>query len=387
MIYTPKNKLLSLGTRAAEVCLFMFDRLVFGVLSLLPRQRRSGVLLVRLDAIGDFVLWLATAKEIRCMYPNDKITLLGNELWTDLAKKLAWFDIVIPLNRKRFFMNPWYRAATLGKLHRRGFRSVLHAVYSRDFLAGDACVRATGAQERIGFVGNAENSRPWQKKIGDGWYTKLIPSPPRHQLEQDADFLQALGSAYTLTLPSLPRFPLPPDFTLRDYYVLVPGAGHEMRQWSVRNFQELARRIHSRTGLTCVVCGGSREHATGLLFMNNLGIPARNMIGRTPLPDLAAIIGHARFVVGNDTGAIHIAAALATPSVCILGGAHPGRYIPYPVHLGAPLYAVYHPMNCYNCDWHCVHEEGGVVPCISEVTVDEVWHVVQEDIVSNLRQA
>ncbi len=373
MIYRPQNIILSLVVQAAEFCLLVFDWLVFFFRRRAAVQRDKKVLILRLDAIGDFVIWLAAAKEIRALYSGYHITLLGNDLWTGLAERLPWFDDVWPLNRKRFFMNPLYRFRMMRTIQHEGFRIALNAVYSRDFLVSDVCIRASGASTRIGFVGNAENSTPWQKRIGDTWYTELIPSGPKHQLDQDADFARHLGSNYSARLPELPRFPLPKGFIVKDFYVIIPGAGHEMRQWPVGNFLEIARRVYNKSGFTAVLCGGSREIDLGRSFLNNADFPVMDFVGRTSLVDLAAVIAHARFLIGNDTGAIHIAVATSTPSVCIFGGAHPGRYIPYPPALNAPLRAVMHPMDCFNCEWHCVYDASRVVPCINNISVDDVW--------------
>jgi ADP-heptose:LPS heptosyltransferase len=380
MIYTPKNRLLAVGLQAAELCLFVFDWVYFRVAEFFALRPANKILIVRLDAIGDFVIWLSAAKALRQMYAGSHVTLLGNDLWTDLAKQLPWFDAVWPLNRKKFLMNPLYRLKMLVKIHRGGFQTVIHTAYNRDFFVGDASVRASRAHKRIGFAGSTENIKPWHKRFSDTWYTTLITSGQKHQLDQDADFVRGLGAEYEVSLPVLPRFPLSKDFPLRDYYVIVPGAGHEMRQWPIERFQEIARRIYNKTGLTGVLCGGKREVNSSRAFSRNLNAPFMDMVGRTALLDLTSIVAHARFIVGNDTGAIHIAVATSTPSLCVLGGAHPGRYIPYPPQLNASVTAVVHPMDCFNCDWHCSQSVSGTVPCINIITVDEVWEALSESI-------
>jgi ADP-heptose:LPS heptosyltransferase len=167
MIFKPQNKILAILHHAAEVSLLLLDWLFFVLHRSSSPQRGSKILIVRLDAIGDFITWLASAKELRAFYGHHQITLLGNDLWTDLAKELPWFDEVRPLNRKRFLMNPLYRWKMLKQTYKSGFQIVLHPVLTRDFFVGDVSVRASGAPVRVGFTGNYENITPWQKKIGD----------------------------------------------------------------------------------------------------------------------------------------------------------------------------------------------------------------------------
>ena len=90
------------------------------------------------------------------------------------------------------------------------------------------------------------------------------------------------------------------------------------------------------------------------------------------------IIRGASLLVANDSASIHIAAATGTRSVCILGGGHFGRFLPYQPEFKVrgdqePI-AVFHPMDCYGCRWRCQYSLGSheAVPCISGVEVAQV---------------
>jgi ADP-heptose:LPS heptosyltransferase len=110
------------------------------------------------------------------------------------------------------------------------------------------------------------------------------------------------------------------------------------------------------------------------------GVPVHNFSGRTTLESLAATIAGARVVVSNDTAAVHIAAAVGAPAVCVLGGGHYGRFLPYPEQYGGPGQgplpaAVTHPMECFGCGWVCGYHPpaGSPYPCVERVSVDDVW--------------
>ena len=83
-----------------SITFFIFDSIC--LLFIRKQTTRHIVLLIRQDAIGDFVLWLDTAKEYRKLYPpeNYKILLVGNALWCDLAKELPFWDEVLQVNLK-----------------------------------------------------------------------------------------------------------------------------------------------------------------------------------------------------------------------------------------------------------------------------------------------
>lgn len=363
------------------------------MLSPWARTKESGpkkkVLIVRLDAIGDFVLWLDAAQELRRMFPPDRyrITLLGNDVWTSLAETLPHFDEMISLDRKRFYFHPAYRHRLLRELRYERFDLVIQPAFSREFLYGDSAVRFSGARERIGSGGDCSNQIPFLKRISDRWYNRLIPASkePLMELERNAEFLRGMGLPdFRCRVPDLSGFPPPPRPSgAPNYYVLFPGVGDPLKRWPVENFAELAGRIHWATGWVGVVCGGPGEVALGEALLKAGDAPLESRAGRTSLPELVSVIAGAQLLVGNDTSAIHIAAAVSTPSVCILGGGHYGRFLPYPTEVenGRPLpVAVAHRMECFHCNWTCIFhpESGEPAPCVRNITVDAVWEAVRK---------
>jgi ADP-heptose:LPS heptosyltransferase len=366
---------------------------IAATVSVWGRSRGSGtkrkVLIVRPDAIGDFVLWLDAAQGTRRLYPSEeyRITLLGNRIWTDLAERLPFFDEVIHLDRSRFLRNPAYRSRILREVRRSGFDVVIHPVFSREFLHGDSIVRASGARERIGSTGDCSNQGPFLKRISDRWYTRLVPASkgPLMELERNAEFLRGLGLyEFRCSAPELPGFP--PSLgtsNLPGRYVLFPGAGKPEKQWPLEKFARLAERIHHATDWIGIVCGGPGEEDLGESLIRYADAPLENQAGRTSLTELVSIIAGARLLVGNDTSVIHIATAVSTPSVCILGGGHYGRFLPYrtEVETDRPLpVPVVYPMECFHCNWVCIYnpKPGEAAPCILNVSVDAVWDAVRK---------
>jgi ADP-heptose:LPS heptosyltransferase len=111
-------------------------------------------------------------------------------------------------------------------------------------------------------------------------------------------------------------------------------------------------------------------------------VPLKNYCGNLSLPGLASTLAASKLVVANDTGAVHIAAAVGTPTVCVLGGGHPGRFLPYDVRMngiGRGPIVVTEPMECFGCDWYCKYrlEKNQPALCISGVTVANVWNKVR----------
>ena len=366
--------------------LIIFDWFVVRLPSIPKANREGRILLVRVDAIGDFILSLDVVKGIRKLYPEQQITLIGNQVWTSLAEGLGLFDEVWPMDRHKFVWSLSYRRKILRKIAGGHFNIAIHPTFSRELLLGDAVIRASNAGERIGSTGDCSNILPRERKISNRWYTRLVPASdkPLMELQRNAEFLRNLGlSAFRSSVPELLGFPRS-SLTCghQNYYVLFPGAGMPIRQWPVEHYVALAGKIHNETGWEGIICGGPGEEGIGDILVSNSGAPLKNLSGQTSLPELVSIIAGARLVVANETSAIHIAAAVSTPSVCILGGGHHGRFLPYtvesPTTRPLPL-TVTHTMGCYHCNWECIYRlEKGPAPCVENISIDSVWKAVRQ---------
>lgn len=359
----------------------------FIVLYYHPQKTENKILIIRLDAIGDFILWLDSAQHFRKIYPDKKIILLGNKAWTDLAKKFSYWDEVWELDRRKFYRNLPYRVRLLKKIRKAGFDIVIQTTYSREFLYGDAIVRISGARKKIGSVGDCSNIRPIEKKISDRFYTQLIPANPKPlmELRRNAEFVRGLGYVCQAALPDM--MPVAqginnPAVNNSPYFVLFPGASWTGKQWPVEKFSEFASLVFHEIGISAVICGGATERELGEALIAIMDIPVLNMVGKTSLAELVTVIKTAQFLLGNDTSAVHIASAVATPAFCLLGGGHYGRFMPYDIESKTkkPLpVAIIHQMDCFNCNWRCQYfvEDGKPVPCIEKISVEEVFAALQ----------
>jgi ADP-heptose:LPS heptosyltransferase len=167
------------------------------------------------------------------------------------------------------------------------------------------------------------------------------------------------------------------------YYVLFPGASWEGRQWPMAGFVRIAERLYSKTGWLGVVCGGPTDLELAETLCGNCSAPLLNWAGRTDLSQLAAIISSAQLLLSNETSAAHIAAACGVATVCILGGGHYGRFMPYQVEQAddRPLpRTITYQMPCFGCNWQCIYERvnGAPVPCIERITQEDIWNEINK---------
>lgn len=354
-------------------------------------ETKQNILLIRPDAIGDFIVWLASAKVYRTIYPASKfnIYLLGNALCEEMALKTGFFDTFIPFDRKKFMLNWVYRYTNFQLLNSIQFDTVIYSSYSREFSTGDLLMKNINAKNKIGTSSdNAVDSYFWLN-LGNKWYTHLleITFNGEHEILKNASFVGALSGENTnYSLPDLSSSNDNLSFFIRDfaanvvgnkpYFVLFPGARVGIRLWPSNNYIKLAQNIIEKTGWIGVLLGSKAEHDLCETISKNSPQKIINFAGKTSLVELIQIIGNAKMFIGNETSGIHIAIAQKTPSLCILGGGHFGRFMPYPISILKENQVisnyVFHHMPCFNCDWNCIYQtsKSKVAPCISNISVE-----------------
>jgi len=342
------------------------------------------VAIVNFAAIGDLFLWLGCAKALREHYTDAKIVLLGNHLWQGIAAALPYFDEVIGIEVRRFRNDLVYRYEMLSSLKGIGASTILHPAYTRQgyFADGEGLVRALPAKEKIGFSGEGAG---WRHELGKRAYTKLLPAQSKElmELERNAEFMNNLGIPFRAAVPTFPKEVLPQrEVKAGAYYVIAPGAGADKRKWPAGNFAALAEKIHAKTGLKGLVCGSPGERELAQSVIDQSAAPLENWAGRSSLLGYVRILSDAQLIVSNDTSAVHMAATLHVPSVCVMGGGHYERFAPYPstvedAHFG-PL-TVVHKMPCFKCNWACIYPIGSnePAPCVANVELEKVWQACQ----------
>ena len=364
----------------------LFDALAIAAAG--PRAapaRDAPACIVRVDGIGDFVLWLDACRRLAARYraSGARVVLVAEALWAAWARELDLADEVWEFERARFARDISYRVQWIRKMRAAGFGSVVQPTHSRRPDLGDSLVRASGARQRIGSAGDSTNSPAWLKRWADGWYTQLIDcgGTSRMELLRNADFMRGLGFAdFRGRLPDLrTRLPDNPVKLVRgSYAVLFPGARFALRAWPLASFAETGRRLVA-AGLRLVVAGSAADAPAAQTLQEELPGQVDDLTGQTTLGELAAMFADARLVVANETGAAHIAAAAGAPVVCVMGGGHYGRFMPYQLEEDAGPRAlpvtVERKMDCFGCNWRCIYARapGDPVKCVKDIGVDQLW--------------
>ena len=262
------------------------------------------VLVIKLGALGDVVLAFQAFADIRAHHPGARVSVLTTGAFAGLLAGAPWFDEVLVDRRPG-----WWDLAGVLRLRRMlmGFDRVYDLQTSgrssRYFwLAGrpDWSGIAAGCSMR-----HSNPGRNGMHTVARQRDQLAVAGVPAGAVAEVGWLASEAGSGPVIT---------------GCYGLLVPGAAPHRpgKRWAVERFAMLAG-LMAAGGVTPVVVGTQAE--AGLAAAILAGCPgAVDLTGRTSLRGLAGLAAGAAFAVGNDTGPMHLAAAMGCPGVVLFGG-------------------------------------------------------------------
>lgn len=357
-----------------------------------PLSERAAI--VYPDYLGDVLMWLPYGQTLVAHLRAQGKQVFVVCDWinqTLLQQALPGCEIVGIKNAEVYLMKPILRAQWLLRLRRLRVGYSFFMSHPRGPInRGESFVWALGAPA-IGFASCFPDRPEWEIRWTNRHYVKLISttaSISHHVQSHFAEFLRVAGCEEAPVLPmTLSWRPQKPSATPPlgfSYWILAPGASRAFRQWPAERFAAVAEHLARRhSDWRCVIVGTAAERPLAQAIAARLGDSALDLTGKTSVPELIDWIANARLVLGNDSAAGHIAAAMGTPAVVVVGGGQWGRCHPYdPTE--APVrrlpVAVSHPMPCYGCDWYCIHSTrtDRPFPCVEGVSVQSVIRAVDD---------
>lgn len=307
------------------------------------------LLIVRLDAIGDYILFRNFIKELKesVLFLEYDIYMLCNSSWYDLANSLdkKYIKKFISCNLNEYNQNNWYKEKLFEKLNMYSFDTIIHPTYSRTFSV-DCLINRVKASNKIGYNGDLSNITFEEKNRTDKFYTKLISSEKKKvfEFERNKYFCEKLlNESIKLKKPiiKLPKNNISEYVDpSKEYVVLSIGASHQSRKWHINNYVKVTQFIIDEMNLEVVLCGGILELEDSKIFASKIKRNFINLIGKVSLYEVCKIINNSLFVISNDTGLAHISLALNKKTIVIMNGNHFGRFFPYSYELSSNFQCV-----------------------------------------------
>ena len=366
---------------------FVFGYIEYVLIRIIPGKKIGGkrkVLFLRLDALGDFMIWLSPAESLSGYYRDAgyDITLAADSRWVSLASIFPFWDHIVPVDTEKFRRNLFYRLKSLYQFKRMNFTVVINPTRSRRYWIDDAIVTAAQAPVSIGISGDCSNQPSAAPIKADRYYSRLshVDTINDHELLAGYDFSSFVtAKRVPANVIALSHYLPPKKMIPTPYFLVCPGSGSEARRrWSDKKFAAIIDLIIAKTGWQCVISGNQNEQA--LCERINAQSQYDNTVWcQLTLPDFVAAVAQTELLLGNESSGSHIAIACRTPSVVILGRGHFGRFQPYPADVlddEAMHPCVYQDDPCHWCNWDCDHPAAGTAnafPCIEAIGVEQVW--------------
>ncbi|MFP4136916.1 MAG: glycosyltransferase family 9 protein [Halomonas sp.] len=293
----------------------------------LPAQpRHIGVL--RLSALGDVCNLVPTVRALQRQWPEARITWIVGKAEHSLLAGLSGVELVVYDKGDGLAgMRALWR-----ELSDTRFDVLLHM---QQALRASVLSLGLKADVRVGY----DKARA---KDAQHWFThcRLAPHPRAHVLESFLDFARLLGVedlslAWDLPIPAAAREEARALTHEAPYLLISPCANPRLRNfrnWSAEGYAAVVQHAWAQHGLKGVLTGGgsTQEREMGAriqaLCPDEAVIDA---IGATSLKGLLALIDAARVVIAPDSGPVHMANALDTPTVGLYATTNPDRAGPY----------------------------------------------------------
>ncbi len=279
--------------------------------------------LIRLSALGDIIHTWPLAQSLRDNRPDLHLTWVVEEPFRSLVDGHPAVDSVITVATKRWRKAPFApqtRAETDVVMTQLRELAPDLALDSQGTFKSAWITRWTGAGKRIGLA------RPWRRELLPGLvYTQVLPGSRTqpHVVATNLMLVRAVEAqpGHEISAPdghwllkrSNERYPQVRRNS--PYAVLLPGAGHPSKVLGTDVLGDLARRLASR-GLEVLVAWGpgELERAEAVVAVAD---GAAEVAPPTSLEELTVLLGGASVVVGADTGPVHLAASLGTPTLAV----------------------------------------------------------------------
>lgn len=337
------------------------------------------VLVLRLDRIGDVLMTLPALADLRRALPAARIRLAVGR-WSEEVAAMA------PVDEVMVWSAPWAGRAGEGatSLLSLGRQARTLAASPPDValdLQGDVraalLMRLTSARARVGYANTG--GRRWLTHVVALDETVSWVEQNRRAVEVVAGPRRETGKAHVSVDAEAARALLEREgLTGRPLVAIHPSGGRAIKQWPVARWREVARRLQEELGATVAVTGGAGDAALARALGEGLPRPVIDLAGRLSVAETMAVIGALDLFLSPDTGPMHMACAMGTPSVAVFGPSADERYSSADLSPQPALHVVVRrELWCAPCNLirrppgECVAD---VTPeCLRIVTVDDVY--------------
>jgi lipopolysaccharide heptosyltransferase II len=319
------------------------------------------ILLMRPDHLGDVLLATPAAAVLHQALPGARIDWLVGPWSAEIARHAGGGGDVMTLDFPGFTRRPKRSAVEpyvmllyeAKRLSARGYDAAL--VLRPDHWWGAMLASAAGVPRRFGF--SVAECQPL--------LTDTLPPPAGHVVRANQELARLAarrlgGTVASDSILTVPRFPVSDeaaawaddlharlDQGAAPLVAIHPGTGAALKNWLPECWADVARTLRTSHGAQLVLTGGPGEGGAIEAIAGRLDPRPVTLVGATTLDQLAALYARCDLVVGGDSGPLHLAAAVGTPTVRLYGPTDVREFGPWP--RGASHVALTAGLSCQPC--------------------------------------
>jgi heptosyltransferase-1 len=295
------------------------------------------ILIVKPSSLGDIVHTLPVVGMIREQFPDSVISWVVNDSYAELLDLCPDIDTRIVFKRKRL-ARPRHWLEIFSFIRELRSQKFDIAIDFQGLFRSAVIARLSGAKKRVGFR-NAREGAPW-------FYTDRVLLPANLKHAQDKNMFLARAALHlpdtepTTALASsevdagklrkiMREHEIDPDHPV---LAVAPAARWGTKSWPPEFFAQVLTEVHKQTSAsppTLVCVGTTDERPVGDSIRAQAKCPVVNLMGETDLGALAELLRNSAVLLTNDSGPMHLAAAVGTPVVALFGATDPSLTGPY----------------------------------------------------------
>jgi len=378
--YTIKNSKVAVAAKVID----WFGGLVWGWRRPAPvdleKIKPRHILVLQLDEIGDVLLSTPALHYLRKAFPQAKIDVAVRPGGEKVLAENPDVDNLITVDISRFSAGASFQDFKKAKLAAAQIRKKSDVDYDLGIdLRSD--LRTIYILYKLGVKARVSQAI----RSGGFWLTNEAPfAGQQHEVERKLGIARFVRKIDASTFNDKLRFYVSEanrheaQSVLRQngisaaekFVVMHIFAGWQPKEWPQNRFAEMADYLYQQYDLRSVIIGTEAEaRRIDASALNREGVI--NIAGQTSLAETAAIIESAQLFIGNDSGPMHLAAAVHTPVVALFGQNTPKRYVPW----RCPAEVLYHEVECSPCpQTECKRQPS----CMELIKVAEVKRAIDK---------
>ncbi|HYG41063.1 MAG TPA: glycosyltransferase family 9 protein [Cytophagales bacterium] len=301
----------------------------------------KNILCIRLDNLGDVIMTSPAIRALKNSIPGRKVTLLASRGGNGIAKFIPEIDELL------IFDTPWEKNANQGstegifqiveELKKHQFdAAIIFTVYSQNPLPTAMLCYMSGIPRVAGYC----RENPYQ--LITDWIPETEPIYEiKHEVVRQLDLVKKLGAIveteeFSLELPDLDNCRITNKLALlrvdtkKPFIVMHPGVSELKRQYPVELFAKAAKMISEEMGYQILLTGLESEKSLTEYIAEEVGSLAYSLAGQLSLEEMMALLKVSPLLISNNTGPVHMAAAMKTPVVVLYALTNP-QHTPWKV--------------------------------------------------------